>query len=167
MNQRNDVNRPRGSLPRPLSEILDPALQRLATSDQARAFGAWARAAGVPVASCARPGGFFNGVLTVDCVSSIWANELTYLGSQILARMDEVAPGHPVKRLRFVVERAARSAEEAEASAPEASAARPDDRCERLTGAALEKAKAAAQGVRDQRLREAIEAALRASSGER
>lgn len=161
MNQRNDVNRLRSSLPRPLGEVLDPTLERLATSDHARAFGAWTRAAGVPVASCARPGGFFNGVLTVECVSSIWANELTYLGGQILARMDEVAPGHPVKRLRFVVERSAHSTEE-----PEASAARPGGGCERLTEAALEKARVAAQSVRDQRLREAIEAALRASSGE-
>lgn len=161
MNRESDGDRQRGSLPRPLSEILDPALQRLVGSDQARAFGAWARASGAPVASCARPSRFFNGLLTVECVSSIWANELTYLSGEILARMEEVAPGQPVKRLRFVVERAVRSCED-----PECVEAQPQGRAERLPGEALEGARSMAAEVRDPRLREAIEAALRASSGD-
>ena len=154
-------DRQRSSLPRPLSEILDPTLQRLATSDQARAFGAWARASGAPLSSCAAPSRFFNGVLTVECASSIWANELTYLSGEILARMDEVAPGQPVKRLRFVVERVMRSSEDSEG--PETP---PKGRVERLSEEALEGARAMAAEVRDPHLREAIEAVLRASSGD-
>ena len=161
MNRRTEDDPLHSRLPRPLGEILDPALRRIGASDQARAFGAWSLVSGAPVASCARPSGFFNGVLTVRCVSSIWANELTYLGGEILARMDEVSPGHPVKRLRFVVEHAARPPQE-----PEASETSTGDQRERLSGAALGRARAAAEDVRDQRLREAIEAALRASAGE-
>ncbi len=82
-----------------------PALDRLATSDEARAYAAWARAVGDPVTGGTRPKAFRRGQLTIECASSVWANELTYLGPQILRRMEEVAPGHPVKRFRFVVGR--------------------------------------------------------------
>jgi hypothetical protein len=99
-------------------------------------------------------------VLTVECTSSVWANELTYLGGQILRRMDEVAPGHPVKRFRFTVERAAPKQEEEPPTADEGR------RDERPAPADLDAARAQAEGVRDERLRAAIEAALRASSAE-
>lgn len=149
-----------GSEPKRLGDILNPALDRLATSEQARAYGAWARAAGDQVASGARPRHFARGLLTVECTSSVWANELTYLGSQILRRMDEVAPGHPVKRFRFVVERSAPRQED------EPSPAKEERRYERPASPDLCGARAQAEGVRDERLRAAIEAALRASSVE-
>ncbi len=165
MNHREDAESRRRSLPTPLREILDPTLQRLATSDQARAFGAWARASGAPVSSAARPSAFFNGVLTVECASSIWANELTYMGGQILSRMNEVSPGQPVRRLRFVVARAApleRTQDETtDATSPALAGSRA-----RLAESALGEARTAAKGVRDERLREAIEAALRSSAGQ-
>ena len=149
-----------GAEPKRLGDILNPALDRLATSEQARAYGAWARAAGEQVASGARPRHFGRGLLTVECTSSVWANELTYLGGQILRRMDEVAPGHPVKRFRFVVERAARRQED------EPSPAKEEPLRERPAPPDLGGARAQAEGVRDERLRAAIEAALRASSEE-
>lgn len=146
--------------PKRLGDILSSALGRLATSDRARAYAAWARAAGEQVASGARPRHFSRGVLTVECTSSVWANELTYLGGQILRRMEEVAPGHPVKRFRFVVERAVPRQEE------EPTAAKEYSRCERSAPPDLGGAWAQAEGVRHERLRAAIEAALRASSAE-
>lgn len=155
----DDTERRRSDLPRPLREILDPALQRLATSDQARAFAAWARASGAPLGSSARPSAFFNGVLTVECASSVWANELTYMGADILARMSEVSPGQPVKRLRFVVARSP-----GEGGVPDAPGGAVLRRGPRLTGDALREARRAAESVRDERLRTAIEAALRAST---
>ena len=148
------------SEPKRLGDILSTALGRLATSDQARAYAAWARAAGEQVASGARPRHFSRGALTVECTSSVWANELTYLGAEILRRMDEVAPGHPVKRFRFVIERAAPRQEE---EPPEATVAQPH---ERPAPQDLGGARAQAEGVRDARLRAAIEAALRMSSRE-
>jgi len=146
--------------PKRLGDILGTALGRLATSDQARAYAAWARASGEQVASGARPRHFSRGALTVECTSSVWANELTYLGAQILRRMDEVAPGHPVKRFRFVIERAAPRQEEEPLAAAES---RPGERPGPLD---LSGARAQAVGVRDEHLRAAIEAALRASSAE-
>jgi hypothetical protein len=95
-------------------------------------------------------------------MSSIWANELTYLSGEILARMDEVAPGQPVKQLRFVVERVVRPPDESELPAGP-----PKEPAERLSGEALEGARAMAAEVRDSHLRAAIEAALRTSSGDR
>ncbi len=95
----------RGDLPRRLGEVLTPTLDRLASGDEARAYAAWARAVGDPVTGGTRPKAFRRGQLTIECASSVWANELTYLGPQILRRMDEVAPGHPVKRFRFVLGR--------------------------------------------------------------
>jgi len=149
----------RGALPVRLGDILDPALDRLATSEQARAYAAWARASGDQVASGARPRHFARGVLTVECSSSVWANELTYLSGQLLRRMDELAPGHPVKRFRFVIERAARQEEEPPAAKEEALQRTP-------APADLREAREQAEGVRDERLRAAIEAALRATSKE-
>ena len=99
------AGRSRGDLPRRLGEIITPALGRLAGGDEASAYSAWARAVGDPVSGGTRPKAFRRGQLTIECASSVWANELTYLGPQILRRMDEVAPGHPVKRFRFVVGR--------------------------------------------------------------
>lgn len=150
----------RGGDPKRLGDVLSTALGRMATSDQARAYAAWARAAGGQVASSARPRHFSRGVLTVECTSSVWANELTYLGGQILRRMDEITPGHPVKRFRFVIERTAPKQEE------EPSAAKQESRCERPAPPDLGGARAQAEGVRDERLRAAIQAALRASSAE-
>ncbi len=90
---------------RRLGEIISPTLSKLETSDGARAYGLWARAAGDPIAANARPRRFARGLLTVECSSSIWANELTYLAPQLLTRMAELEPGGPVQRLRFVTSR--------------------------------------------------------------
>jgi hypothetical protein len=71
--------------------------------------------------------------------------------------MDDVAPGHPVKRFRFVIERAERQEEEPPPPKEEAQRripAPPD----------LAEARKQVEGVRDERLRAAIEAALRATS---
>ena len=145
----------RSRLPRRLGDVLGGSLDRLASGDQARAYGAWSRAAGRQVLAAARPRAFSHGKLTVECSSSVWANELTYLGGQILRRMDEVAPGHPVKGFRFVI---ARGPAEQEDTAPPAK--RKGGR-KRPAPPDLERAREQAEGVRDDRLREAILAALR------
>ena len=148
----------RASAPTRLGDVLNASLDRLATSEQARAYAAWARASGEQVASGARPRAFARGLLTVECTSSVWANELTYLGGRILRRMDELTPGHPVKRFRFVVERAAASQDEVDPAA-ESEVAR-----ERSAPPDLGGARRQAEGVHDERLRAAIEAVLRTST---
>jgi hypothetical protein len=174
---------------------MGPALDRLATSDQARAYSAWARSVGEQVAASTSPKAFGRGRLTVECDSSVWANELTYLSPQILRRMDEVVPGHPVQRFRFVVGRgrpaaadsapgsspvgtrddqgagSAASAGDSPAGSPageESDAGAPKEKSRDVApaSAALDAARAEVEGVRDERLRAAIEAALRRSSPE-
>ena len=181
----------RDDLPRRLGDVITPALDRLAGGDEARAYLAWARAVGEPVSGGTRPKAFRRGQLTVECASSVWANELTYLGPQILRRMDEVAPGHPVERFRFVVGRLPARASRQEGGASDvagevdshATEHDADGTGERLSGqgskpsAANEKcpgrrpvpdagvrARTSAEEVSDGRLRAAIEATLRPSS---
>ncbi len=183
------AGRRRDDMPRRLGDVITPALGRLAGGEEARAYSAWARAVGDPVSGGTRAKAFRRGQLTIECASSVWANELTYLGPQILRRMDEVAPGHPVTRFRFVVGRlpaspsavggvadgAPRSsygpsmerlsAEPAgQGSAPPATKENRQD--ERSAAGAQEAARAEVEGVHDGRLRAAIEAALRRSSEE-
>jgi len=150
--------------PRKIGEILDPALARIDAGDQARAYGAWARAAGDTVAANARPRSFACGVLTVECVSSIWAQELTYLGGDILARMAELDPRHPVERFRFVTRRSPAPAADTGGEGGDPSAANTCERDATTEPADLEAAREAARAVGDQRLRDTIEAALRAAS---
>jgi hypothetical protein len=143
---------------RRIGEVLYSALARLETSDQARAYGAWARAAGQQIASGAHPKAFNRGVLTVECASSVWANELTYLSDQLLRRMQEVAPDHPVKQLRFMVGGWRPRQED------EAPAAKKEGRDERPAPPDLHEARARAEGVCDDRLRAAIQAALQTTA---
>jgi hypothetical protein len=142
---------------RRLGDILGPALDHLAGSDQARAYGAWARAAGEQVSGGARPRAFARGTLTVECSSSVWANELTYLSADVLRRMDAVAPGHPVKKLRFMVVTTPRAQE------PETSTSKIVQRHARPARPDYGDARTHAEGVRDERLRAAIEALLEGS----
>lgn len=92
-----------------LGDILNAALARVANSDEARAYRAWARAAGGDVVAVTRPRRLTRGTLTVECESSAWANELTYLTGVLLERLSADDPDTPVKALRFVVGRPHRS----------------------------------------------------------
>ena len=95
-----------------LGDILGAALSRVAGSDEARAYQGWARAAGGDVVAVTRPRRLARGVLTVECESSAWANELTYLTPVILERLRADDPETPVKELRFVTGRPHRSLDE-------------------------------------------------------
>ena len=137
-----------------LDQIMAPALDRVASSDQAKAYGAWARAAGEQVAAGTQLRNFSRGTLTVECSSSVWANELTYLSGQIRGRMDVLSPGHPVKKLRFTIARSPRKQDDPPA------ASEGDHRGRPLAPPELDVARAQAEGVRDERLRAAIAALL-------
>lgn len=143
---------------RRIGEILHPALARLETSDQARAYGAWIRAAGEQIAGGATPKAFSRGILTIECSSSVWAGELTYLSDDLLRRMREIAPDNPVKRLRFMVGQD-RSRQEDE-TPPSKDIPRDQRPATPDLGAAQEQA----EEVRDERLRAAIQGALEAKS---
>src|SRR5262245_3709762 len=61
----------------------------------------WRRAVGDRIASRTEPGRLRAGVLTVHSASSAWAQELSFLSPEILARVR--ALGLEVEALRFVV----------------------------------------------------------------
>jgi len=115
-------------------------------------------------------------VLTVECASSIWAQELTYLGRQLLARMNELDPAHPVRRFRFVTRRAPAAREDERggqsAGAPSGSLAQENQpaaannrkRDVTIDRADLGAAEQSASEVGDERLRKAIQAALGAAA---
>lgn len=94
-----------------LGDILNAALSRVAGSDEGRAYQGWTRAAGADVVAVTRPRRLARGVLTVECESSTWANELTYLTPVILERLRADDAATPVTSLRFVVGRPHRELE--------------------------------------------------------
>jgi len=150
----------RSDPPRRLADILAPTVRRLTSADEARAYAAWARVAGDQVAGATRPRAFSRGVLTVECDSSVWTNELTYLSGTILTRMNELDPGHPVRKLRFRVRRESPMQEEPPAASNDR------QRGARLQPEDVSAAREAADCVADERLRAAIQAALRAASAD-
>lgn len=90
---------------------LAPALERVAeavapASLLGRAQRAWTGAAGERIADESEPVSERAGEVTVACSSSVWANELSLLSDDLLARLNETlaAPGSPpaVRALRFV-----------------------------------------------------------------
>jgi len=88
--------------PRRLGEILQCSVARLIGGDEARAFSLWRQVAGPQVVAATQPLRLARGTLTVTCESSVWANELTYLGGSLLQKLHALDPDCPVKKLRFV-----------------------------------------------------------------
>jgi predicted nucleic acid-binding Zn ribbon protein len=87
--------------PRPLSAILPGVTGALApASTLARVQSVWEQAAGGAIASAARPTGEREGVLTVTCEASVWAQELDLLADQLIARLNAALPGEYIRELR-------------------------------------------------------------------
>jgi predicted nucleic acid-binding Zn ribbon protein len=99
------------AIPRRLGEILQSSVARLIGGDEARAFSLWRQAAGPQVVAVTQPLRLARGTLTVACESSVWANELTYLGGSLLERLRALDPDCPVTGLRFVTGGGARRQE--------------------------------------------------------
>jgi predicted nucleic acid-binding Zn ribbon protein len=87
-----------------------PALEDVArraapTTTLGRVQACWAQAVGVGVAAESEPSAERDGVLTVVCTSSVWAQELELLSADLLDRLNGAlgAGEEPiVRRLRFV-----------------------------------------------------------------
>jgi predicted nucleic acid-binding Zn ribbon protein len=80
--------------------------RRLGLVEQARAWramAAWARAAGPRIAQHARAEQLRNKTLVVRVASSAWANELSFLKAELLAKLQELPGGDAVQDLRFSV----------------------------------------------------------------
>jgi predicted nucleic acid-binding Zn ribbon protein len=85
-----------------LGDVLKAAAARLGGTEQMRAYQAWSAAVGERLAAVTAPRRFAAGTLTIECESAVWAQELTYLGGEILTSMQAADPQCPVKRLRFI-----------------------------------------------------------------
>ena len=67
----------------------------------ARLQGSWAEVVGERVAAIAQPVSERDGVVTVACESSLWANELALMAPDLLAKLRAALPDRPVEELRF------------------------------------------------------------------
>lgn len=89
----------------PLGDVLVRTLMRSGLSDQARRlliFQCWDEAVGKEIAARTQPESFSRGVLGVRAQSASWQNELTYLKSRIIERINEFLGEPMVRDLRVV-----------------------------------------------------------------
>lgn len=92
---------------RPLAGALSEARGAAEPSSLlARVQRLWPDAVGEALAGEARPVSELSGTVTIACRSSVWAQELTYLGTDLAAKLNDrlAGPGHAgqVADLRFV-----------------------------------------------------------------
>ena len=95
--------------PRPVGFALEGLAASLAPATLlAEVQRAWPGAAGAAFASAAEPVSERDGVVTVACVSAVWAQELDLLSERVVGRLNEVLGRPAVRRLRPQARPAAR-----------------------------------------------------------
>jgi predicted nucleic acid-binding Zn ribbon protein len=62
---------------------------------------AWPEAVGEVIAAQAHPSADRDGVVTVTCTSSVWAQELTLMGPELAGRLNATLGAEIVRELRF------------------------------------------------------------------
>lgn len=99
---RESSSAPRVRAPSPLGSLLEDARDATAqASGLAVDRESWRRAVGARIASRAEPGRLRGSVLTVYVASAAWAQELSFLTTDILERVTKL--GVAAKSLRFLV----------------------------------------------------------------
>ncbi len=87
--------------PRSLATALELFAGELAPASRlARVQAVWESAVGPAVAASSRPTGEHNGVLTVTCEASVWAQELDLMGIELIARLNSALGGEDIRELR-------------------------------------------------------------------
>lgn len=87
--------------PRPLAGAFAALTERLApASTLAAVQQVWGEAVGPAVAAAAQPSAESEGVLTVHCESSVWAQELELMSSEVLARLNARLGGVELRAMR-------------------------------------------------------------------
>jgi predicted nucleic acid-binding Zn ribbon protein len=90
-----------GTAPRPLSAALGAFTAELAPATAlARVQSCWERAVGPAVAGAAQPVAERDGVLTVACTASVWAQELELMAGELVARLNRALGCEQVRELR-------------------------------------------------------------------
>jgi predicted nucleic acid-binding Zn ribbon protein len=87
--------------PRALSTALRDLTNGLApASTLGRIQEVWESAAGSAIALAARPTAERNGVLTVTCEASVWAQELDLIADQLIASLNAALGAAEIRELR-------------------------------------------------------------------
>ncbi len=87
--------------PRPLNVALDGLVATLAPATTlARVQQVWESATGPAIASAARPTAERNGVLTVGCDASVWAQELDLMAAQLVPALNAAIGEQLIRELR-------------------------------------------------------------------
>jgi predicted nucleic acid-binding Zn ribbon protein len=87
--------------PRPVGLALERLTGLLAPATLlAEVQRAWPEAAGAAFAGASEPVSERDGVVTVACVSAVWAQELDLLSERVIERLNEALGRPAVRRLR-------------------------------------------------------------------
>jgi predicted nucleic acid-binding Zn ribbon protein len=87
--------------PRPLSRALEQLTGALApASTLARVQEVWTGVAGPALAAAARPTAERDGVLSVTCEASVWAQELDLMSAELIERLNAALGGERIRQLR-------------------------------------------------------------------
>jgi predicted nucleic acid-binding Zn ribbon protein len=87
--------------PRPLSWALEQLTGALApASTLARVQEVWQGVAGPALAAAARPTAERDGVLSVICEASVWAQELDLMSAELIERLNAALGGERIRELR-------------------------------------------------------------------
>jgi predicted nucleic acid-binding Zn ribbon protein len=90
--------------PRPAANAFQAALRRVAPKTPLAAIQAsWSAAVGERLAAVATPLSERQGVLTVECVDAVWAQELDLMQEALLERLREELGDQAPEALRFRV----------------------------------------------------------------
>jgi predicted nucleic acid-binding Zn ribbon protein len=90
--------------PRPLARALESFTATLAPpTTLARVQGLWSEVVGETLAEECRPVSEREGTVTVACRSSVWAQELAMMETDLLERLNAALGGPAVVELRFRV----------------------------------------------------------------
>jgi predicted nucleic acid-binding Zn ribbon protein len=93
--------RARSRAPRPLAHALGELTDSLAPRTVlGRVQTVWERATGPAIASVARPAAEREGVLSVICESSVWAQELDLLSPELIAAVNSALGEDAIVKLR-------------------------------------------------------------------
>ena len=91
----------RRTQPRPLSHAVGALADRLSPQTTlAEVQRVWPDAVGDVIAAQAEPTGEREGVLTVTCSSSVWAQELDLMGPDLVGRINAALGTESVRSLR-------------------------------------------------------------------
>ena len=93
--------------PEPFADVLRDAVAGAAPDTLlARVQALWSEVAGTAIAAEAQPASEREGTVTVECSGAVWAQELTLLEGDLVARLNARLTGARLRHLRFKVKTA-------------------------------------------------------------